>query len=178
MASRAEEGTSTIPSQETETNGWETGLRAVSVGCIGLLMLLGLLGLFGVRSSVATASGNGLSIAVTHAAITRPGLATPFSVEVRSEDGSPLPASVTLRVDSAYLALFDENGLDPEPSSSFADAEWTWWSFDIPPEAGVLEFSFDARLEPAVQRGRGATTAVEIDGREMVAVEFDTWVMP
>jgi hypothetical protein len=178
MASRDAVATSTIPSAEIGPNGWETGLRAVSVALVGALVLLGLLGLLGVRTAVATASDNGFSISVNHAAITRAGLATPFDIEVGTEDGSPLPASITIRVDSSYLAMFDENGLEPEPSSSFNSPDWTWWTFDIPPETSVLEFSFDARLEPAVQWGRGATAAIEIDGREMVAVEFETWVMP
>lgn len=90
----------------------------------------------------------------------------------------PLPAKITIRVESNYLAMFDENGLEPEPSASFDDPMWTWWTFDIPPDTSVFQFSFDARLEPAVQWGRGANAAVEIDGREMASVEFETWVIP
>jgi hypothetical protein len=176
--SREDEATSTIPPSEGGANGWERGLRALSVGLVVAIVLVGLLGLLGVRTAVATASSNGFSISVNHAAITRAGLATPFDIEVSREDGSPLPAQITLRIGSGYLAMFDENGLEPEPSSSFNDPDWTWWTFDVPSDMSVLEFSFDARLEPAVQRGMGATAAVEVDGREMVAVEFDTWVMP
>jgi hypothetical protein len=38
--------------------------------------------------------------------------------------------------------------------------------------------SFDARLEPAVQSGRSATAAVEVNGTEATAVDFTTWVLP
>jgi hypothetical protein len=177
MADSDESAGSTIPAQ----NGmyrWETRLRAASVGLVGALVLFAFLGVFGVRTAVATRSGNGLIISVTHAAITRAGLATPFDVEVTSEDGSPLPPTITVRVAADYLAMFDENGLEPEPSSSFNDADWTWWTFDIPTGASAFEVTFDARLEPAVQFGQQATAAIEIDGREMVAAQFSTWVMP
>jgi hypothetical protein len=168
---------STIPT-ENGIDRWETGLRAASVGLVGVLALSALLGLFGVRTAVATGSGNGLTISVTHAAVTRGGLATPFDVEVTSEDGSSLPPAITVRVAADYLAMFDENGLEPEPSSSFNDADWTWWTFDIPAGARAFEVTFDARLEPAVQFGQQATAAIEIDGREMVSTQFRTWVMP
>ena len=177
MADPDESAGSTIPT-ENGIDRWETGLRAASVGLVGVLVLLTFLGLFGVRSAVATGSGNGLTITVTHASVTRAGLATPFDVEVSSEDGSPLPRTVTVRVDADYLAMFDENGLEPEPSASFNDPDWTWWTFDIPPGASAFEVTFDARLEPAVQFGQRATAAIEVDGREMVTVQFSTWVMP
>ncbi|HEU4895177.1 MAG TPA: hypothetical protein VFT85_05010, partial [Acidimicrobiia bacterium] len=102
----------------------------------------------------------------------------PFAMSIESTDGSALPSMVTTRVGNDYLAMFDENGLDPDPASSFQTEQWTWWQFDVPEGASVLEVSFDARLEPAVQWGRSTTAAVEIEGREAVAVEFTTWVLP
>ena len=142
------------------------------------LVVAGLLGLIGVRAGHATASEGGLSLTVDHAAITRPGLATPFALVVESTDGSPLPATLTTRVSSEYLSMFDENGLEPDPASSFRSETWTWWEFEVPEGSSVLEVFFDARLEPGVQWGRPATAAVEIEGRETVAVDFATWVFP
>jgi len=169
---------STIPPEDSGTYRWERVVRYGSLAMIVILVFAALLGFLGVRTSSATASGSGLSLTVDHSSITRAGLATPFSLVIESVDGSPLPPLLTTRVDSAYLAMFDENGLDPDPTSSFQSEEWTWWSFEVPEGSSVLEVSFDARLEPAVQWGRSATAAVEVDGREAVAVEFTTWVVP
>lgn len=170
--------TSTRPPEEIGTDGWEKGLRIFSISLLSAVVLTGLFGFLGVRSAIAVASANGFTIEVTHASITRPGLATPFDLRVATEDGSPLPATVTTRIASSYLAMFDENGLDPQPVSSFQSDQWTWWTFEVPEGAGLLEVSFDARLEPGVQWGQDSLAAVEIDHAEVVAVEFETWVLP
>lgn len=169
---------STIPADSSGTDGWEAVFRAVSVTLVAGLVLLALTGFLGVRTATASNSANGYTISVTHASITRPGLATPFSISIAAADGTPLPAQVTMRIDSEYLEMFDENGLDPTPVSSFSTAQWTWWTFDVPGGQHELNVSFDARLEPAVQWGRAGSAVAEIDGDEMVAVEFTTWVMP
>lgn len=172
------ESTSTRPPEDTGTNGWDQRLRTMSLSLLGALALTGLLGFLGVRSTTAVASENGFTIEVTHASVTRPGLATPFDLRITTDDGSPLPAAVTTRIGSSYLAMFDENGLDPQPSSSFQSDEWTWWTFEVPEGAGILEVSFDARLEPAVQWGQESSAAVEVDDEQVVAVDFETWVLP
>jgi len=172
------QSTSTIPSQDSGANGTEKVIRALSLGVIGLVVVLASVGLFGVRTDIARASGNGYSIAVQHSSIARPGLAAPFGIEVSTEDGSPLPSTVTVRVDSAYLAMFDDNGMEPMPTSSFNTSEATWWTFDVPAGSNSLRVDLDARLEPAVQWGREASAAVEIEGIEMTVVSFTTWVMP
>jgi hypothetical protein len=169
---------STRPSDDSGTSRWDECLRIASISLMAVIFLAGLVGFLGVRSATATASGDGLSVEVTYAAITRAGLATPFDLRVTTEDGSPLPATVTTRIGSAYLAMFDENGLAPQPVSTFQSDEWTWWTFEVAQGASLLEVSLDARLEPGVQWGQGSTAAVEIADQEIVAVEFDTWVMP
>jgi hypothetical protein len=170
--------TSTIPPPESGVTPWEQPIRVLAIGFIGVIVLLAGFGLLGVRTTTTEAMGNGFHIAVTHAAVTRAGLATPFSVEVATVDGSPLPAMTTIRVASPYLALFDDNGMEPLPASSFNSSDWTWWTFEVPPEVTRLRVDLDARLEPAVQWGRQAEAAVEIDGEEVVDVQFTTWVMP
>lgn len=173
-----DESTSTRPSEDAGTYGWDRGLRIVSVSLVSVVVLVGLLGFLGVRSTTASASANGFTLQVHHASITRPGLATPFGLRISREDGSPLPDTITTRITSSYLAMFDENSLDPQPASSFQSDEWTWWTFQVPEDAGTLAISFDARLEPAVQRGQRATVAVEVDDEPVVAVDFETRVMP
>jgi hypothetical protein len=170
--------TSTVPREDSGTDGPERYIRAASLGLIGALVILAAVGLFGVRTDTAVATENGYTISVFHSAIARPGLAAPFSVEVSTADDSPLPDQVTVRVDSPYLAIFDDNGMEPAPAESFNDARWTWWTFDVPPGARSLRVDLDARLEPAVQWGMEASAALEIDGAEMTQVGFTTWVMP
>jgi hypothetical protein len=145
---------------------------------VGVVVLAGLIGIFGVRTRTAQNSGNGLTVSVQHASVTRPGLATPFSVAIATDDGAPLPSQITTRIDSDYLGMFDENGLEPEPASSYQNGQWTWWTFDVPQGHNELEVSFDVRLEPAVQWGRMGSATIEIAGEQMVAVEFATRVMP
>ncbi len=148
------------------------------MGFLGVVLVAGGLGLLGVRSASAVASLNGYTLEVTHAAMTRPGLASPFEVRIATGDGSQLPPTVTIRIESAYLAMFDENGLHPDPVSSFRNQRWTWWTFEVPDGAQEISVSLDARLEPGVQSGRSSMVALEIAGEEMVTVHFETGVMP
>lgn len=173
-----DETNTTRPSEQSGTDRWDDALRVVSIGLVGLLVVAGLLGFLGMRSATVVKSANGFTVEVTHAAVTRPGLATPFGVKVTRDDGSSLPQMVTTRIDSSYLAMFDENGLDPEPVSSFRSGGWTMWTFEVPDGAQIIEVTLNARLEPAVQWGRDSTVTLEVDGEEMVEVDFRTWVMP
>ena len=156
----------------------ETRIRVISIGIVVVAVAAASLGFLGVRTRVTTQTTNGYTITIAHAAVTRPGLATPFSLVVETADGSPLPAMTTVRVSAPYLAIFDDNGMEPQPVESYNTPEWTWWTFEVPTGEDRLQVVLDARLEPAVQWGERAEAAVEIDGREVVAADFSTWVMP
>ena len=168
----------TIPEADSGTHALERPLRLVSLGVIGVLTMATAIGLLGVRTDVVSATGRGVSVTVDYAVVTRPGLATPFSVEVVTGDGAFLPAEVTVRVSSDYLAIFDDNGMEPQPADSFNTAEWTTWVFDVPEGSTSLRVDLDARLEPAVQWARSGVVAVDIDGVETATVGFTTWVAP
>jgi hypothetical protein len=142
------------------------------------MMLLAATSLLGVRTGTVAAQGEGYSIEVLLTHISRPGLATPFEVEISTMDGSDLPQTITLRLDTSYMSMFDFNGLEPTPSASFSTERWTWWSFDVPPEQSSLRVGLDARLEPSVQWARSGSATLEIDGSSLVGVDFTTWVMP
>jgi hypothetical protein len=168
----------TIPEADSGTHALERPLRLVSLGVIGALTLATAIGLLGVRTTAVSATGRGVSVTVDYAVVTRPGLATPFSVEVSSADGAFLPAEVTVRVSSDYLAILDDNGMEPQPAESFNTAEWTSWVFDVPEGATSLRVDLDARLEPAVQWARSGVVSIDIDQVEMATVSFTTWVAP
>lgn len=149
--------------------------RRIFILLLALFLLLGLTGFLGVRSATVSASGGGFDLTVTYAAITRPGLATPWSVEVRRQGGFDGPVTVATTGD--YLDMFDENGLDPDPSSATATPEVVIWEFE-PPDGDTLTITFDARIEPAVQWGKSAVTSVLVDGKAVVQVTYRTWVVP
>jgi hypothetical protein len=133
---------------------------------------------YGVHTSTVEASSpDGWHLEVRYGDRSRPALATPFDIEVRHDGGFDGP--VTVAVTSEYLAMWDENGLDPAPSEETSDAERTLWTFE-PPDGDTLGVSFDARIEPAVQSGERGRVAVIDDatGEELVAVEFQTTVLP
>jgi hypothetical protein len=147
----------------------------VALACLFVFLGAGAVGVFGVRTRTVTATGGGYELTVTYAAVTRPGLATPWAVEVRRQGGFDGP--VTIAASAAYLEMFDENGLDPDPSASTADPDFVEWEFD-PPNGDTLAVSFDARLEPARQWGRSGTVKVLVDDAAVTTASFRTWVMP
>ncbi|MET0728718.1 MAG: hypothetical protein ABWZ76_10530 [Acidimicrobiales bacterium] len=148
---------------------------------LSILMLLAVVGAlapvdtFGVSSERVGADGGGYELDVRYATVTRGGLATPFEIEVRRDDGFDGP--VTIAVDRDYIKMWDENGLLPGPSSETTMGESLVWEFD-PPIGDSLRFSFDARIEPAIQSGRTGRVAVLEDDAPVVEVDFRTRVLP
>ena len=134
-------------------------------------------GIYGVQTrTVSATSADGLQLDVRYGTVSRPALATPFDIEVTSPGGFDGPVTVAVR--SEYLAMWDENGLDPSPAEESADGELTLWTFD-PPDGDVLGISFDARIEPAAQNGEAGRVAVlDDDGATLVSVDFRTRVLP
>ena len=151
-----------------------TARRGGLILLVGFL-LLGAANLLGVRSSSVTASGGGFELTVTYAAVSRPGLSTPWAVRVRRPGGFDGP--VTIATTDQYFNLFDENGLDPDPDAATATPGLLIWEFE-PPAGEELTVSFDARLEPASHLGRSAETSILVDGAPVVSVRYTTVVMP
>jgi hypothetical protein len=130
---------------------------------------------YGVDDGTVAASGGGYDLVVRYGTASRPGLATPFEITVRRADGFSDP--VTLEVDRAYLAMWDENGMIPAPSAETASGEWVRWEFE-PPVGDTLTVWYDGRIEPAAQSGRDGAVAVLDDGQPVATVEFSTRVLP
>lgn len=151
--------------------------RRVFVGLLGLFLALGALGFYGVRRETAQATGGGFELSVTYARISRPGLATPWSFEVRRAGG--FPEGLTVSVTSGYFDVFDENGLGPAPLEETTDGNRTIWRFG-PTRSDTLSVSYDARIEPAVQlkTAKGDLSVLGPNGEPAVTVAFKTFVMP
>ena len=145
---------------------------------VGVVLLLAATSVLGVRTGTVAAQGEGYSIEVLHTQVSRPGLATPFGIVISTIDGTGLPETVTVRLDTSYLSIFDFNGLEPTPSASFSTERWTWWTFDVPSDQSSIRIGLDARLEPSVQWARSGSATLEMDGTSVAAVDFTTWVMP
>lgn len=170
---------STWPDPAEDSVVWDRRFRWATYLLLAVILIAAAVGLLGVSTTRTTASANGYDLTVTHGIVTRPGVATPFMVEVSSSDGAPLPARLMVGVTSSYLRMLDDNGMEPLPTGSFNTADTTWWTFDIPSGESSLLVDVDARLEPAVQWGGGSARAeVWVDGEMVVSTEFSTWVMP
>ncbi len=167
----------TTPTQPTRAwRRFEQALRTLAYLVVFGVVALALLGFAGLRTRAASANGD-VDLEVTYAQVTRPGLATPFGIAIDSVDGGPLPDEIEVQVPTAYLAMFDENGLDPEPDAMASDGTIETWTFR-PDGESSLHIDFDARLQPNVHSGETGTVTVSADGIEPVEVEFRTWVMP
>ena len=142
---------------------------------LGVVDALGWIDAYGVDDDVVSAEGGGYELRVRYPSVSRPALASPFEIVVTRPEGFDVPVEVA--VDRAYLEMWDENGLVPAPSTERSTGRWVVWEFE-PPDGTTLTIWYDARIEPAVQSGRPGAVAV-LDGDEhVVAVEFDTRVLP
>ncbi|HUS61224.1 MAG TPA: hypothetical protein VMY34_03440 [Acidimicrobiales bacterium] len=155
------------------------GLRLIFFLAITVFLLLGAFGAYGVRHGEVSASGGGFDLSVRYPTMTRPGLASVWSVEVRRTDGGPLDDPVVLSTTADYFDLFDENGLDPDPAAAMSDGENLVWEFEPADGATVMTIGFDARIEPGVQlTSKSGVTTVLVDGAPAVSVTYRTKVMP
>ena len=137
------------------------------------IVLAASLGFLGVRTANATAGDDRLRLDVTHATITRPGLATPLTIEVASVDG-PLPSTLTLVVSSRYLAMFDQNAVTPQPDQTVVGETDTALTFEIPDATPTFRLDFDVRLQPSIRWGRSARISI-VGGPSL---RIDTVVVP
>lgn len=166
--------------------GWdrlESVLRGVAIAVVATVVVLAITGVTGVTTATATESSDQIEVAVRHASVTRPGLATPFSVTVEPADGEPLPTTLEIGVPTEFLAMFDENGLHPTPDSESSDGIYRTWTFEMPASTRRFTVEYDARLQPNTHRGGEAVAIVGgslADGAELtpVLVSFDMSVLP
>lgn len=130
----------------------------------------------GVDTAVVTERlPDGVVLAVEYPEVTRPALASPFSIEVSRPGGFSAP--IELAVSRSWIEAWDENGFYPTPSAETGDPEWVVYEFD-PPDGERFRFFYDARLEPARQSGLTGAVELREAGDVVAAVEFETAVRP
>ena len=150
--------------------------RRIGLAVLVLFVLAGAAGTFGTRTGESSASGGGYTVTVTHPAVSRPGHAIRYEVEVTKPGGFDGP--IHMRFSSAYFDLFDENSFGPA-----ADSETTTGAYDIyefaPPPGDTFIVSSDTRIEPARQRGeKGEVSVLDDSGRPVVTVKYRTRIFP
>ena len=150
-----------------------TTLALAALMALTVLDGAGVVDAYGVDTARLQASGGGADLEVRYTTVTRPALASPFEITVRRPGGFDGP--VTVAVDHEYMDLWDVNGFYPTPSSETTMGRWLIWEFDAP-EGDTLHFTYDARLEPGVQRGRPGAVALVVDGALVGRIDFETSV--
>jgi hypothetical protein len=168
----------TVPKLDSGPGRVERVLRAVVMMAMVVLVVLAATDRLGMRTDSTSATAGGLHLSVEYPAVTRPGLPSPLRVAVTTDDGRPLPSQLVLRINSAYLSLFDQVQPSPQPSDATATADITEWTFDAAEDSRTLGISIDAALKSSSQTGRSARLAVVQDGRETTVVRFHTRVLP
>jgi hypothetical protein len=123
-----------------------------------------------------TGEADGYRLTVTHAQVTRAGIAVPFHVRVTHAGGFDGP--LTLAISEGLLERFDFQNFYPNPAAETADADFVYYEFD-PPPGDVFELNLDARTSPDQN---GSTTVYEtallLDDRPVTDVSFRVWVVP
>jgi hypothetical protein len=160
--------------------GWdrfERALRALSFLMIFGVVIAAMFGVAGLRTGEQTAANGDLRATVLHAQVTRPGISTPFRLRIETLSGVALPDELLVGVPVAYLAMFDENGLDPEPDAISSDGTTETWTFH-PDGQPVLVIDFDARLQPNIHSGRDAAVTIDSGDSAPLRIAFHTRVFP
>ncbi|MDQ4096242.1 MAG: hypothetical protein M3144_00005, partial [Actinomycetota bacterium] len=177
--SRTDERTSTAPPDVTmrriHVARWvRRGFFILVVG----IMVAALSGRLGNRTESVAASGGGFDLEVRYPRVSRPGLAVEITIDVRRAGG--FPGAVTVAMPSDYLAIFDENGLNPDPIGATTTAEDVRWQFQAPLDSDTMSASFDIRVQPDVElrRVKGSVAVLDDDGRQIVSVPIETIVLP
>jgi hypothetical protein len=154
------------------------GGRRLFVAGLFLFLALGLAGVMGVHSAGAHAAGGGYDLKLRYAKTTRPGVSTPFAIELTKNGGFDSRQPVTLSLTSSYAETLQITRIQPEPSSETADGTSVHWQFD-PPSGDTLAVSIGAEVDPSADAGRRRGTLAVLEGDRPVArVQFVTWVLP
>jgi len=142
---------------------------------LALVVLAGAVGLLGVHTTTSSASGDGYRLSVDYPRTARAGLDVTWRVTVDSPAG--FDQDVRLAVTADYFDIYESQGWFPEPDAQTRDEEMLYLTFAKPPSDRFV-VTFDAYVQPSSQLGRDARIALLVDGREVAAVDIDTWLAP
>lgn len=183
MPRGADELTLTHPSRGDGPGRVRSRRLLYNLTALGLVTLMALavadafLPVFGVDSAIETSPlDGGGEMRVTYTSVTRPALASPFSIEITRPGGFD-EDKIELAISRPWIEVWDENGFYPTPSGETADDQWLLYEFD-PPDGGTFRFFYDARLEPARQESVRGAVELRDGSKVLAAVTFETRVRP
>jgi hypothetical protein len=163
---------------DPDAGGRAIWVRRAFLSLLAIIVVAGVFEFFGVRSRTVTArSADGSAeLSVRYAEVARAGLDVPFEVTVHREGG--FDGDVVLSLSNDYLALFDRNAMDPEPSAATSTHDATIWTFDAPP-GDTFTLSFDMQVQSSRHWGRsGELDLLDASGATEARATFKTWLAP
>src|SRR6478735_5826140 len=120
---------STLDGIRTTTRRPALWARRAVVTVLTVVVGVAALGFLGVHSTTSSASAEGYTVTVTYAWVARAGWDVPLRIQVQASE--PLVGKrITVTVDRVYLALFETQGLWPEPADESGDLGTVRWEFD------------------------------------------------
>jgi hypothetical protein len=132
-------------------------------------------GVFGVRSAGVSTAAAGLRAEARFPRVSRPGEPANWSVQVDKQGGFRGDLQVT--TNDSYLALFDQNNVDPQPDETDIAGGRVTWTFHQP-SGDTFEVQLDGNIDSNAHAGRHrATTRVAVDGKS-VTLHYSTWTAP
>jgi hypothetical protein len=150
--------------------------RRAGLTVLLVLVLAGLAGLLGIRSATETSTGDGSVLRVSHAQVTRAGVAVPFHVEVDRPGG--FDGAIRLAVSAELLERFDFQNFYPNPSKETSDGRFLVYEFD-PPTGDRFRVSLDSRTAPDQNGSWGRYQVRLMDGTAVTArIRFRMLVVP
>ncbi len=152
--------------------------RRLGIAVMVVFLAAGAMGWLGQHKGTASATQGGYRIEVSYPKVTRGGLPANWVLRVERLDGQPLPSSFDIRSNAGYFAIFDENGLDPQPASVWSDGAFLTWTFEPEQSQTVLVVRFDARLQPNTRGWFDNTTSLVVDDTVEVSANYRTWAVP
>ena len=110
---------------------FEQLLRRVTYLVVFGVVTAALAGVAGLRTADASTSNDDVALTVFYAQATRPGIATPFEIDIVPAEPGPLPETITVEVSSEYLSMFDEkdwtrNPTRPRPTGPSRRGSTNW----------------------------------------------------
>lgn len=167
---------STIDDVDPQTARTAWWIRTVAT--LALLGVIGaaLLGAFGTRTAEGSATQDGWTVNVRHAAVARAGLDVPVTITIHRTGG--FDDDITVAVTSDYLRFLDQQSTDPEPAEQTRDASWTYLTF-TPPDGDTLTIDVEAYVRALHRTDAAGTVAVVTpDGNLVAPVDIRTRLIP
>jgi hypothetical protein len=144
---------------------------------LGVGVAAGVLGAFDPKDDSSSAAAGGFELEAEYPGSARAGVEAPLTLTVSAPAGFE-QEEVEVAVTRKWLALFENPDLQPEPSSSTADGDRVFWTFDAPP-GNELEISTTLFLAPTLTGSEDARiSVVDAEGAELVGIDASTRVIP